>query len=85
MATEKFRTLAADFNLTAAGAIAWLVNKGPNILPIPGKICGTFKEMVQGSMVNLSEVIGAIENVLPIGWALESLLRETMGWSEKYC
>ena len=89
MATEKFRTLAADFNLTAAGlAIAWLVNKGPNILPIPGtRSVEHLKEMVQGSIVNLSESeLNAIENVLPIGWAFGDRysVKQWVG-PEKYC
>ena len=69
---SKFRDLAFDLGLTAAGlAIAWCLAKGDHILPIPGtRNVDHFKAMVAGSkrILTLEELM-AVESVLPIGWA----------------
>ena len=88
-ATEKFRSLAADFNITAGGlAIAWLVSKGDHILPIPGtRSVKHFRAMVEGSLLCLTKSdLEAIESVLPVGWAFGDRYssKQWIG-PEKYC
>ena len=71
-ASQKFRELAADLGVTAAGlALAWLLNKDTHILPIPGTRSGHhLKTMVEGSGLSLTEEqLAKIEKVLPLGWA----------------
>jgi len=70
--TDGFRKLAAEMELPAAGlAIAWLLHKGPHILPIPGtRSVAHFRELVKGAEITLSaDDLAAIDRVLPIGWA----------------
>ncbi len=70
--TDQFRALAADMNVTAAAlAIAWLLQSGNHIVPIPGTRSVThFKELVQGAdIMLLSDDLAAINKILPIGWA----------------
>ena len=71
-ASQKFRELASDLGVTAAGlALAWLLNKDTHILPIPGTRSGHhLKTMVEGSGLSLTEEqLAKIEKVLPLGWA----------------
>ena len=71
-ASQKFRELASDLGVTAAGlALAWLLNKDTHILPIPGtRSAHHFKTMVEGSSLLLTdEQLTHIEKVLPVGWA----------------
>ena len=88
-ATDKFRVLAADMGLSAAGlAIAWVLAQGEHVIPIPGtRSLGHFSELLQGIERTLSaDEIAAIEQVLPVGWAHGD--RYTVGqWTgpEKYC
>ncbi len=70
--TDKFRALAADMGIAAAGlAIAWLIAKGDHVIPIPGtKSVAHLDELLQGADKTLSaDDIARIETVLPVGWA----------------
>lgn len=70
--TEKFRKLAADMGLPAAAmAIAWLIGKGDDVLPIPGtRNVDHLVELLKGTEARLSEDdYRHIEKVLPVGWA----------------
>ncbi|QFT61992.1 aldo/keto reductase [Roseivivax sp. THAF30] len=69
---QAFRKLAADMGLPAATlAIAWLIEKGDDVLPIPGtRNVDHLKELLKGTEVRLSEDdYRRIEEVLPVGWA----------------
>lgn len=71
-ATDRFRELAADMGVPAAGlAIAWLLHQGDHVLPIPGtRSVSHFRELVAGGDISLSaDDLAAIETVLPLGWA----------------
>ena len=71
-ATDRFRALAAEMGVPAAGlANAWLLAQGPHIIPIPGtRSVRHFRESVQGAQIALSaEDLARIEEVLPVGWA----------------
>lgn len=71
-ANARFRKLAADMNISAAGlAIAWLMAQGDHVIPIPGtKSLAHFAELLQGTEHVLSaDDLSAIEKVLPVGWA----------------
>jgi aryl-alcohol dehydrogenase-like predicted oxidoreductase len=88
-ACEGFRTLAKEYNLTAAGlAIAWLTNKDEHILTIPGtRSVDHFTEMTNGTNTILTrEQMQEIEKVLPVGWAHGDRYSQVQ-WSgpEKYC
>lgn len=88
-ASEGFRSLAKNFNITAAGlAIAWLHNKGKHILTIPGtRSVNHFIEMATGANKKLtSEQINEIEKILPVGWAHgDRYSQEQWLGPEKYC
>jgi aryl-alcohol dehydrogenase-like predicted oxidoreductase len=88
-ATAPFRQLAADMGVSAASlAIAWLLHKGDNIIPIPGtRSPNHLREHCAGARLALSDSdIEAIETVLPIGWAHGDRY-STGQWDgpERYC
>ena len=70
--TEEFRKLAAEMGTSAAGlANAWLLTRGPHVIPIPGtRSVDHFRECVAGAELNLTNAdLERIEEVLPVGWA----------------
>ncbi|MFA3916775.1 aldo/keto reductase [Ruegeria hyattellae] len=71
-AATQFRALAADMGHPAASiAIAWVIARGKQVLPIPGtKNTAHLSELIRGTEIDLSaEDLARIENVLPVGWA----------------
>ena len=52
-------------------AIAWLLNRGPHILPIPGTRSPVrLEELVKGVSLKLTDSdLNELEKCLPIGWA----------------
>lgn len=88
-ASDRFRALAADMGVATSGlAIAWLLAKGTNILPIPGtRSVDHLDELAQGVELNLSHSdVETIESVLPIGWCHGDRYTHSQ-WlgPEKYC
>ncbi len=88
-ATESFRKLAAEFEMSAAAlAVAWLLNKAPHIIPIPGtRSVDHLREHCHGARKQLStDEIALIEQTLPIGWAHGDRYSEDQ-WigPERYC
>ena len=70
-ATVSFRALAAEMGHRASSlAIAWLLNQGEHILPIPGtRSIKHLNELAAGADIALTESdMAAIEEILPIGW-----------------
>jgi aryl-alcohol dehydrogenase-like predicted oxidoreductase len=70
--TEGFRKLAAEMGTTAAGlANAWLLTRGPHVIPIPGtRSVDHLRECISGADLTLTESdLQRIEAVLPVGWA----------------
>jgi aryl-alcohol dehydrogenase-like predicted oxidoreductase len=70
--TEGFRKLAAEMGVSAAGlANAWLLSRGPHVIPIPGtRSVDHFRECVAGAELNLTTAdLDRINEVLPVGWA----------------
>lgn len=70
--TEGFRKLAAEMGTTAAGlANAWLLSRGPHVIPIPGtRSVSHLRECISGADLVLSDAdLERIEAVLPVGWA----------------
>ena len=58
--------------LPAAGlAIAWLISRGEDVLPIPGtRSVDHLRELLKGTKLDLSsEDLERIDAVLPVGWA----------------
>lgn len=88
-ATDRFRDLAADLNLPAAGlAIAWLIAQGDHVLPIPGtRSVAHLREMVAGAKRTLTaEELAAVDEVLPVGWAHGDRYSEAQWFGpERYC
>ncbi|WP_417260126.1 aldo/keto reductase [Celeribacter sp.] len=67
-----FRTLAASKGLpTSALALAWVLNQGDHIIPIPGSRTGTHvRDWLQAATLALSPAdMAEIDAVLPAGWA----------------
>lgn len=87
--TDRFRALAAEMGEPAAAlAIAWLLSRGAQILPIPGtRSVRHFLEAVRGAEITLTaEDLGRIEAVLPVGWAHGDRY-DAVQWvgPERYC
>ena len=69
--TERFRALAAEMGLPAAGlAIAWLLSRGDHVIPIPGtRSVAHLEELLSGLHATLTESdLARIDEVLPVGW-----------------
>ena len=70
--TDGFRALARGMGRPAASlAIAWLLQRGPHVLPIPGtRSPRHLRELAEGASLELSAAdLAAIEAVRPVGWA----------------
>ena len=88
-AANGFRNLASDFGISAAGlAIAWLLKKQRNIIPIPGTRSSKHLEsIVNGANYSLTKLdMIDIEKTLPLGWAYGDRysIDQWIG-PEKYC
>ncbi|MXN67328.1 aldo/keto reductase [Stappia sp. GBMRC 2046] len=86
---EAFRKLAAEMGTTAAGlANAWLLTRGPHVIPIPGtRSVDHLRECISGASLTLTaEDLERIEAVLPVGWAHGDRYSEAQ-WigPERYC
>ena len=71
-ATEAFRKFSRILGFPAASvAIAWLLSRGPHILPIPGtRRPERLEELVMGVNIRLTDAdLNELEKCLPIGWA----------------
>lgn len=67
-----FQALAAEFGTSGAAlAIAWLLHRGPHVIPIPGtRSVEHLDQLAEGASLSLSEAdLARIEEVLPSGWA----------------
>tara|TARA_B100000131_G_C18107877_1_gene608552 strand:- start:1391 stop:2389 length:999 start_codon:yes stop_codon:yes gene_type:complete len=87
--TDAFRELASDMGISSAAlAIAWLLHKGKNIVPIPGtRSTKHLKSLSKGSEVHLKpEELNEIDKILPVGWAHGDRysVNQWVG-PEKYC
>ncbi|MEL6234302.1 MAG: aldo/keto reductase [Pseudomonadota bacterium] len=87
--TDAFRRLAAEMGTSAAAlANAWLLTRGPHVIPIPGtRSVQHFRECVAGADLALSQDdLDRIEAVLPVGWANGDRYSEAQ-WTgpERYC
>jgi aryl-alcohol dehydrogenase-like predicted oxidoreductase len=70
--TDGFRKLAAEMSTSGAAlANAWLLSRGPHVIPIPGtRSVAHFEECIAGAALTLSDAdLARIEHVLPVGWA----------------
>lgn len=84
-----FGRLAADMGTSAAAlAIAWLLHRGPHVIPIPGtRDVDHMRQLADGMHLSLSDAdMDRIESVLPVGWAHGDRYN-TMQWDgpERYC
>ncbi len=84
-----FRKLASDMGTTAAGlANAWLLARGPHVIPIPGtRSVDHLRECLSGASLKLTETdLQRIESALPVGWAHGDRYSEQQ-WigPERYC
>jgi len=86
---QGFRSLAAEMGTSAAAlANAWLLTRGPHVIPIPGtRSVEHFKECVAGAELKLSETdLARIEAVLPVGWAHGDRYSDEQWYGpERYC
>lgn len=70
-ASEAFRALAGELGLPAAAlAIAWTLDQGAHVIPIPGtRSVSHFREYLEGVDFEFSESDRAkLDEVLPVGW-----------------
>ncbi|WP_172293007.1 aldo/keto reductase [Pseudoruegeria sp. HB172150] len=87
--TDRFRRLAAALGEPAAAlAIAWLISRGDQVIPIPGtRSVRHFRELARGAELKLgASELASIEDVLPVGWAHGDRYN-TGQWNgpERYC
>lgn len=69
---EAFRAFAASLNLTPpALALAWLLDQGPHIVPIPGtRTADHLNDWATADQIRFTpEMRAALAQVLPVGWA----------------
>ncbi len=87
--TDRFRRLAAEMGLPAASlAIAWVLQRGAHVLPIPGtRSVAHFRELLRGCEVRLgADDLARIDAVLPVGWAHGDRYSEAQwGGIARYC
>ncbi len=87
--TDRFRDLARELGRPAASlAIAWLLRRGEQVLPIPGtRSPAHLRELALGAEIALSaEDVARIETVLPVGWAHgDRYSPQQWVGPEKYC
>lgn len=87
--TEGFRKLAAEMGTSAAGlANAWLLSRGPHVIPIPGtRSVEHLRECMSGADLKLTDAdLARIEAVLPVGWAHgDRYSAEQWKGPERYC
>lgn len=86
---QGFRELAAEMGTSAAAlANAWLLSRGPHVIPIPGsRSVAHFRECVAGAELTLSATdLARIEAALPVGWAHgDRYSDEQWHGPERYC
>jgi len=86
---QGFRDLAAEMGTSAAAlANAWLLSRGPHVIPIPGtRSVAHLRECLAGAELQLSEAdLARIEAVLPVGWAHgDRYSDEQWHGPERYC
>ena len=87
--TDPFRAFAKELGLSAAGlAIAWTLDRGDHIIPIPGtRHISHLEEIIKGADFTLTDEIRAqIDTLLPIGWAHGDRYSEAQWFGpERYC
>ena len=73
---------------TATLAIAWLLNQGEHIIPIPGtRSVNHLNQLAAARDIDLTdEIVSQIERILPIGWAYGDRYSDVQ-WvgPERYC
>ena len=86
---ERFKAYAKSRGVSpAALAIAWLLHRGPHIIPIPGtRTAEHLAECAEASTITLSTAdMAKIEAILPAGWAHGNRYTEEQQKSaELYC
>ena len=87
--TDGFRQLAAELGTTAAAlANAWLLARGPHVIPIPGtRSVAHLRECMAGAELQLTaDDLNRIDAVLPVGWAHGDRYSDAQ-WigPERYC
>lgn len=87
--TADFRKLAKEMGTSAAGlANAWLLSRGPHVIPIPGtRSVEHLHECMSGATLTLTDAdLDRIEAVLPVGWAHgDRYSAEQWNGPERYC
>jgi len=70
---EPFRALASEIGVgTSALALAWVLDQGDHLLPIPGTRHVKHVEhyLSASAFVMTDEIRATINDLLPIGWAM---------------
>lgn len=86
---QGFRKLAAEMGTSAAAlANAWLLTRGPHVIPIPGtRSVAHLRECLAGAELHLSAAdLARIETVLPVGWVHGDRYSDEQWFGpERYC
>ncbi len=86
---DAFRDYAHDRNITpSALALAWVLDQGPHILPIPGtRTADHLADWAMASDITLTAADRAeIARILPVGWAYGDRYNDDQaGTAERYC
>lgn len=86
---DRFRALSADLDISPAGlSIAWVLDQGEHLIPIPGtRTKAHLEEFVQGSTFEMTdEIRQAIDEIMPVAFAHGDRYSDaqTVG-IERYC
>jgi aryl-alcohol dehydrogenase-like predicted oxidoreductase len=88
-AIDGFRSCAADQGVSpAALALAWVLDQGPHLVPIPGtRTADHVMDWVEASDIALTpEMHSTIAQLLPVGWAFgDRYNNDQASTVERYC
>lgn len=86
---EVFRAYAADRGLSpAALAVAWVLDRGTHVLPIPGtRSAGHLSDWAGAADIDLNnDDLAVIDRLLPVGWAYgDRYDHDQAATVERYC
>lgn len=86
---DLFRAFAAELGISTAGlAIAWVLDQGPHLIPIPGtRTPEHLKELVEGAHFEMTDPVRAkIDEIMPRGFAHGDRYSDAqLDGIERYC
>ena len=86
---DRFKTYAADRGVTVSSlAMAWVLNRGDHLIPIPGtRTAKHLEEWAKADQIKLNQSdMDEIEDILPVGFAYGDRYSHAQSrTAERYC